>query len=66
MPPDETRRQLEGQGTWIVTATPVPFDNLLPQEVRASSLREALAKAAELPLAAWFPTEDDELREAGG
>lgn len=30
-------------------------DGLLPQEIRAYSLSEALHLAAELPLSVWFP-----------
>lgn len=33
-------------------------DNMVPQEIRAYSLREALQKAQELPLSAWFPDEE--------
>lgn len=35
-------------------------DGLQPIEVRAWNLQDALLKAAELPLSAWFPEEDDE------
>jgi hypothetical protein len=33
--------------------------DLIPQEIRAYSLDEALQKARELPLSAWFPDEDE-------
>lgn len=36
------------------------FGALLPVEVKASNLAEALDLARALPLAAWFPTEDDD------
>lgn len=39
------------QADWTIEPHPV--------QVRAWNLKGALAKAAELPLSAWFPDEDD-------
>lgn len=36
------------------------FDDMVAVSVRAWNLRDALLKAAELPLRDFFPTEDDE------
>lgn len=36
------------------------WGTMLPQLVEAHSLREALRRAAELPLTAWFPIDDEE------
>lgn len=37
-------------------------DDLAPQKVLAYNLDEALAKARELPLSAWFPSEEADVK----
>jgi hypothetical protein len=34
-------------------------DVMVPQEIEAEDVRQALHKAAELPLTRWYPAEDE-------